>query len=467
MLLHQYDPFTTSITAASTAGPGNTADLVLDVVKIGTDTSGILTLTTPDNPGGVPMASATVAGAPLPAPSMGVSSLAIAMQGLAKTLSQCFALPVAQRALERDTSIPEALGGSSVTRAAAPCEALTDPGFLHNGFNAGQYFYSSFTSNSMTGAQFSVPQVMQLIPGGIGGRDAAIINARFLDANGLAGNYITVAVNKATGTSTPNWVVYGNQHPVNVQVRSSIRRQQQMAPVTQPAFAAASLSTYQTGIEVFINKDGPGSTNLTAARVTGPGLPPKGLILNRPIASAEPQQSWLNIADKSGGDPGVVAGQRTNCNCDIFFLQRTQDVAGAGASTVRSNPNNANSNSGQFVDWAHPLDYGAATGTPSNEFVPFDKIVAGATYKVELFYGGSSTPTHTFNKTLLSPIIPATQGAKLAWNAPAQAALDLLDPTNALAAAASALTVSWIQHPAAEQIRLAQIFARSSTGTVN
>lgn len=464
-----YDPFATNITAASTGGPGNTADLVLDVVRIGTDGSGNLTLGTVDSTSVVAMATATQAGTPLAAANASVSSLAAAMLGLAQTFRDCFALPTAQRVLARDTTIPYSQGGSTVTQVAPACRPLVDATFLQNGFNAGQYFYGNLTSDTMTGAQFSVPQIMQFfVKSSIDGLDIGVVNIRFIDANGNAGNYITVEADKGTGTATPNWVLYGNHHPVDMLVRASIRLLQQQADTTMAPFnATAPQSTFQTGIEFYVDKNGPGSINLTAARVTGPGLPASGLVLNRPIPAQEAQQSWLNIADKFGGDPAVVASQQTNCNCDIFWLQRTQGIAGAAASAIRNNPNGGNSNNTQYVQWAHPLDYGAAPGTPSDQYVPFASFAAGAPYKVELFYGGSGTPTYTFFKTLLSPVIPATRGAQLAWNAPTLATLALLDPSNALAAAAPSFPVSWMQNPSAEQIRLVQIFGGNGPTTVS
>ncbi|MEP7301877.1 MAG: hypothetical protein ABI699_10145 [Caldimonas sp.] len=464
-----YDPFTTRITAASTAGAGNTVDLVLDVVKVGTDSTGNLTLGTIDNPSGVAMASASQAGTPLPATDPAVSSLALGMQALGQAFEQCFALPVAQRALATDTTIPYSMGGSSVTQAAAACQPIADDAFRQNGFDAGQIYYGILTSDSMTGAKFSVPQVMQFLPKASTsfGYDTAIVNIRYVDANGIAGNSITLAADKGTA-ATPHWLLYGNQQPINMVVRASIRRQQQQAPVTQAPFnTTATLGTFQSGIELFVDKDGPGSTNLSAVRVKGPGLPASGLLLNRPIASAEAQQSWLNIADKSGADPGVVATRRTNCSCDIFYLQRTQDVSGAGATALRSNPNGGNANAGQFVYWAHPLDYGAAAGTSSDIYVPLASLAPGASYQVEVFYGDSGMPTYAFSKTLLSPVIPATRGVFLPWNTPSPATLDILDPANPLAAATTAFSVGWTQNPSAEQIRLAQAFTYNGANVVN
>lgn len=465
-----YNPFTTSITAASTAGAGNTADLVLEVVKVGTDITGHTTLSTSDNPAGVVMATATQAGTTLPAANASTTSLATAVQALAMKFEQCFALPTAQRVLATDTTIPATQGGPKVTQLAPACASLTDPAFLQNGFSAGQNYYGIFTSDSMTNAKFSVPQVMQFIAKANGdvGFDAAIVNIRYVDGAGIAGNTITLAVDKGTGTATANWVLYGNQAPVNVLARATIRQQQQQADVTVAPFnTTASFATYQTGLEFYISKDGPGSAGLTTARVRGPGLPAAGVIFNRPIATSEAQQSWLNIADKFGGDPAVVATQKTNCDCDVFWLQRTQGITGAGATAIRSNPNGGNGNNSQFVYWAHPLDYGAPLGTPSDQYVPFASILVGSTYRVELFYNNSATPTYTLNKTLLSAVIPATRGSFLPWNAPTQATLDILNPANALAAAAASFTVGWTQNPSAEQIRLAQIFTFNSAGTVN
>ena len=465
-----YNPFTTSITAASTAGAGNTADLVLDVVKVGTDAAGRITLGTIDNPAGVAMASSTQTGTVLPAVSTDIAALSAKAQSLSAGFNQCFALTPAQRVLASDVTIPAARGGSTATSLAPACSSLFDPAYLHNGFIAGQAFYGALTSTAMTGAQFSVAEVMLLVPAAPGDLpyDAAVLNIRYVDASGNAGNFITVAANKGTGTAVADWLLYGNQQPVNTLLRASIRQQQQQAPVTQAPFStSAPLSTYQTGIEFYIDKNGPGSTSLSAARVTGPGLPTAGIVLNRPTAAFESQQSWLNIASKSGGSPALLATQPNNCNCDIFWLQRTQGITGAAATTVRNNPNGANANSSAFLDWAHPLDYGAATGTPSDQYVPFAQFAPGARYKFELFYDGSATPTYTFSKTLLTRVVPATRGTFLAWNAPTPATLDALDPTHVLAGAASSFSLAWAQNPAAEQVRLAQMFTGSGGTSVN
>jgi hypothetical protein len=89
-----YNPFTTSITAATASGTGNTADMVLDVVKVVTDpATGKLALSTVDNPTPFVLATATTAGPAMPTPAAGVSTLSQAAQIAAKAFTACFALP--------------------------------------------------------------------------------------------------------------------------------------------------------------------------------------------------------------------------------------------------------------------------------------------------------------------------------------------------------------------------------------
>lgn len=460
-----YDPFSTRITAASTAGAGNTADLVLDVLKVGTDAAGNTTLGTVDNPAGVAMATAAGTGSTLAAAPAAVAALSTAGRALALAFEQCFALPVAQRVMATDDSIAAHLGGPKVTRAHARCEGLTDPAFLHNGYSAGQLYHGLLTSEAMTGARFSAPEVMLYTPAAQSrnGLDTAVLNIRYLDAGQQPGHTVAVAVNKA-GTGAPNWVLLGNQAPVDVAVRSTISRLQFVGPAK--ASITGSAGHYASGIEFFIRKDGPGSAGLTTARVTGPGLPAAGLMLNRPLAAYEAQQSWLNIVDKRAVDPAEVATRRQAAGSDIFWLARTQDLRGSGATTLADNPNGATVFN-TAMQWAHPLDYGAAPGQSALEYLPFAQMTRGASYTVELFYDGSATPRHTLHKTLLSPVIPATRGVALAWNTPNADLLAVLDVTSGALPGAVRYEFSWTQHAAAEQVGSTQLFSSNNAVVVN
>lgn len=460
-----YNPFSTHITAASNAGAGNTADLVLDVVKVGTDAAGRPTLGTADNPAGVTMATATSRASALPAPSSAVAALSGAARAMALAFEQCFGLPVSQRVLSSNAGMAASEGGASVTSMHARCSGLADAGFLHNGYRFGQLYYGLLTSEAMSGARFNVPEVMQFTAAASSrnGLDTAIINLRYLDAAGQPGNSINVAVNKGSAQA-PNWVLLGNQAPVDVAVRSAVQRVQYVGPAKANNTGVAG--QFLSGIEVFVRKDGPGSSGLTAARVTGPGLPGAGLVLNRPLAAYEAQQSWMNIVDKVGTDPALVATRRVAAGGDIFWLARTQDLAGAGATTLADNPN-ANSGLNLSAQWAHPLDYGALPGQSADQYVPFGSLTAGASYKVELFYDGSATPRHTFYKSLLSPVIPATRGVALAWNAPGADLLAILDVSGGTLTGAASYSFSWTQNPAAEQVASTQLFSASNGVTVN
>src|SRR4051812_17067209 len=151
-----YDPFATSITAATAANTGNTADLVLDVVKLVTDpASGKLALTTIDNPTPILLATATTSGATVAAPDPAVSSLSQATQLVAAKFTECFALPTAQRAVHVTTR-PQSEGGPEVDEVGEACENFvsdsTNAGgidYLHNGYYAGQQFYGILTSDQM------------------------------------------------------------------------------------------------------------------------------------------------------------------------------------------------------------------------------------------------------------------------------------------------------------------------------
>lgn len=455
-----YDPFSTPITAATGSQAGNTADKVIETLRFA-NVNGVATVATIDNPAGaVALAGATTANpAPLPAPSDAVVSLSDALRLLSTALTTCFALPVAQRVVTADATIPAAMGGPSVTVVAAACEDITHDDYLLNGYSAGQQFYGLLNDSAMVGATFNPPEIMRFIDDtSATDADRVVVNLRYTDANGVAGNFITVG-RKFPGSSTParqtDWWLYGNQQPVDTNIQAFVRRNEQLAPNPGIApFANASTSRYESGLNLYVNKDGPNSTGLRAARVKGPGLPPAGVVLTRPDPAVCTEQSWLNIRRKDGNTDPAAATFASAGN--IFRLQRTVGLTGADATTVRPNPNAGNTNSTAFPDWAHPLDYGAVAG--ATNYVDFSELSANILYTFEIFYDGETTARHTFSKTLLSPVIPSTRGGHLQWIALTQATLGYLDPVNALAAAQPSMTLNWTANPYAETVRSAAVY---------
>jgi hypothetical protein len=449
-----YDPFTTPIVAATPTRAGNTADLVVELLRF-TVVNGVPQISVLGSPGfTVPLADANTVDPPvLPAVSSAALELAGSLNLFSQAYKSCFDLPVASRVLAVDTSIPAAQGGRLVTQMAPQCQQLAHPTYLSNGYVWGQRMVNLLQAGSMVGARFNLPEVMLVLDDtSLADNDRAVLNIRYVDANGVAGNLIEV-VQKLPGTATAtrptDWWIYGNRDPVDSAVRSYVRRSEQRAPNPGVApFANASNSRFESGIEVFINKDGPGSTDLRAARVRGPGLPPPGLVYTRPDPALISDGNWLTIKNKTGLTDPASAGFSNVSN--IFMLHRTVGLTGVESITTRPNPNAGIGNSSQFVDWAHPLDYGAAVGTPTLAYIDFAALKAHNVYTIELFYVGETAPRHVINKRMLTPVTPATFAGNLEWLTLTESTVDLLRPAHPLAAPQSTVSLSWIANPFAE-----------------
>lgn len=468
-----YNPFSTSIVAATASGVGNTADQLLDIVKVVTNpATGKLALATVDNPTPVDLATASSSGTPLAKPADGVASLPQGAQLMAKALNACFAIPTAQRVLSTDTTVPASAGGPDITSAAAACQDIAADSsnaahvdFLHNGYSSGQFFYGLLTSDAMNGAQFSMPEIMAFYPAASSSdTDRAVVNIRYLDANGNPGNIITVAQNisnSSTAERPTTWWLVGNQHSADVSIRLQVRRVEQL----NPSFSATDnrMSTFQTGISVNANARGPGSVSgqdtLQLVRVSGPGLPGNGnpgtgLVYTAAVPQNQSTMDLLNkagVIDSTNNAFGARCGNGTTYNCPNLWFARTAGISGAAATTLTTNP--ANSSWVQQNDGADPK-----------------LVVKGARYKVELFYGSDpahiTNPTNpvVFHKTLLSDLVQAGQAVNLPWNTPGQQTFRALDPNGGLTGAQASLPVDWAQNAAAQQIGGVQ-FVTDSAGS--
>ncbi|CAJ0854146.1 hypothetical protein R77567_00884 [Ralstonia sp. LMG 32965] len=454
-----YDPFATSISAATASGVGNTADQILDVVTVSKDpATGQLRLGTVDGTP-VPLATATGGGSTLPAPASNVSSLPQGAQALANALTACFALPASQRVLGTDFTVPATQGGPKVTSLAPACQNIaSDPSnaggiaFLHNGYAFGQWFLGYLMSDSMTGAKFSVPEVMAFYPAGSPSSptyDTAILNTKFVDASGNPGNIIVLARYIASGTSAAhpsNWWVVGNQQPVEINERLQVRRVEQV----NPNFAGTSANSnnyshFQTGIQFWINAKGPGSVNnngnLNFVRVTGPGLPTNGLVYIAPTGdSNEPTQVYMDVSNKSGTVPATTRcsnGGTATYNCPNFWFARTVGLTGSAATTLAA----------PRSDFSNPVWAQASDSLDPNP------VVKNARYQFELFYGSQTTPDRVYHKTLLTDLVQATQAVNLPWNTAGNQTLAALNPSNAATnGVLSSLALDWAQNPSAQQI---------------
>ncbi len=451
-----YDPFTTQIVAATPTQGGNTADQLLETLRI-TTVAGETRIATVDNPAAsVPLAGATTTPPQLPAPSPTLLSLNDSMRLVVNNLSECFALPVGTRVLSVDNGISANDGGRSVTAMAPACQKVAHPDYLTSGLRFGQRYYSLLNEPAMVGAQFMPAEIMLFIEDATtADNDVAVLNIRYVDANGVIGNLIEVArklPGSATAANPSDWWLHGNRRPVDASIRAFTRRQEQLAPNPGTApFANAGASRYEAGLEIFINKDGPGSSGMRAARVFGPGLPPAGLVYTRPNAAIVTDQNWMNLRRKDGLTDAASATPAGDVG-NIFRLQRTQGLVGA----VQPNPNAGNGNNSQFPNWAHPLDYGAPVG--ATNYIDFAQLGAFNVYTFEVYYDGETAPRHTFTARTLTAVVPATYATNLRWHSLTAATLGFLTPGDPLAAAQTTVGLAWNADPFAETVGSAGVY---------
>lgn len=462
-----YDPFSTPIVAATPNQPGNTADHVLEMLRF-SNVNGVNRIGTIDNPGGVVMAG-TSSGPVLPAPSPGAMALGSTMQQMTNAFNACFALTVSQRVLAFDTNIPATQGGPEVTSLGAACQNILHAQYLNSGYRSGQRYYGALRDNAMTGATFALPEIMLFRDDTTAAdNDIAVLNFRLVDANGVSNNFIEVA-RKLPGSATvqhaSEWWLHGNRSVIDSSVRPVVRRSEQLVPAPGVApFQNTGASRFEVGLDLFINKDGPNSTGLRAVRVTGPGLPPPGIVLTRPNPAIVTDQTWMNIRRKDGlTDPASATFSGNNGN--QFLLQRTQAISGPNAVLVRPTPNAGNNDNTTFPNWAHPLDYGLPAGTA--DYINFAQLAAGAVYTYEYFYDGETAPRYIDAKTILAPVTPSTYAVNLQWIELTAETRRYLSPTDPLAQPLTGMNLTWIANPFAETAASAGVYTFNGSQVVN
>ncbi|MBB1634335.1 hypothetical protein [Cupriavidus sp. UME77] len=450
-----FDPVTTPIVA----GSGQGADRLLDNIRVTAapydDGSGnpprmVLMLSNPLAPAAapVPLGSKGDTASVKPVPASTVSGVDFtATAGIGKQLQACFSHPVSERAISVDKSIPLASGGPEVTKRHADCELVPiEAGFINSGYRPWQYFYATMTGENMTGAKFSAPELMIYAPAT--GGDLIALNIKYVDNTGAGGNYILNARKQADG----KWALTGNSRNVEVSVRPVVRRSEELVPTPETGvFWYSGASRFQTGLNIFVNRAGPGSTDLRAVRVKGYGLPAAGVVLSQPGTATCSDQTWFNIANKTGNinisDAGVDGAQYGS----VFWLQRTRDIQGANATVIRPNPFASDlAKANQTANWSHPGDFGAVAGATS--YIDFSKLGAWTRYTFEFFYKDETTPSRVLSAPIVSPVIPAAAGASLEWTPIDAATRDLLAPASTAAGSASTMTLSWTPNLLAEPV---------------
>lgn len=428
-----YDPFTTNITAASSTQLGNTADHVLDVIKISKTSNNALAFSTITDATPIQMATAATAGSSVAATTSSISDLSQGAVLAAQAFNRCFALPVATRV---------SLSNGSITAIASECQSIvtssnipTDaPAFKHNGYNAYQAFYNFLTSDSMTGAKFSVPEIMAVYPAANSNqRDKAAINIRYIDNQGIPANYITVA-QRFPGSSTTsrpsNWWITGNQWNYDISIQVELNKLRD--------FYTPEGSYYKSGLSFHVKANGsaPLASTFDSVLVTGRGLPTNGLWLVRSVSG---YTDWLVISKNRLGAPQDLSSLEQVCNaCVTFWMSKTNGITGTAATALSTN------NSSQ-LNWAQAGD-GAYTGAVESK-----RPLKGDKYIFSMYKNGALVATEF--RLLATDLTSAANMNYLYWHTPGVNTVAAFDLSNSsLAGQQTRMAVDWIIDPRAEFI---------------
>ena len=474
-----FNPFTTPFVARSAGVVGGAGDKLLDIVNIEltatADGSPALAMSNRfDAAAPILLAAAGTVSPPTVASVVATGFTIAELDFAAKEFEKCFAVPKASRVL--GTALAPAVPFSKVTSVAPECQnfasstgktgAGTD--FKNFGYSAEEYFYGMLTNTDMDGAKFNLPEMMRFISR-TDGKDEAVLNIKFRDKNGNAANRILLA-KKFPGSDASSgrnagtdWWLYGNQRVVEAYIQSYVSRRVQMAPnagMSGP-FANQATSRYQTGVNIFINRFGPGSANLRYMRVKGPGLPTGGLVYAQPpVFCGSDSTTLLSILNKTGTIP-VGTAQTTNVG-NLFVLQRTKLD---GSPYAMPSQSIAAPTGGQIVlGSAHPADYGKVM--PSGNFIDFSTLPAWTSYTFELFYNAELTPSVTFSASIVTPVQAAAVGLSQQWQDFSSDSLQYLDPSLARAAAQPKFDISWTRNVYADRVSSLGIYTGTSSGGV-
>lgn len=427
-----YDPFTTSITAATAGQIGNTADQVLDVIKIARTSDMKLAFSTIADPTPIQMATDTAQGSSVAAPPASIGDLSKGTFALAQAFNTCYALTTSKRATVSN--------GLIVDRAPECKNLITSldnpkgaPEFLHNGYGSNDANSNLLTNDSMTGAKFSVPEIMSYYPKkDSNSRDKAVINIRFIDNKGIAGNRIAFMQNFENSSSTAfpsNWWITGNQSKYDVGVIPEIRKVKD--------WLYANSDTYQSGFhfEIYADSSAPLSSTFNNVLVTGRGLPTTGLWMVRSVSG---YTGSFVVARSRASIPQPLSALVQTCNdCDNFWMSHTAGITGTSASTLKSNDD--------WYTWAKKSE-GAYDGT-----VESSRPIKGDIYTFRLYKDQSLVATET--RALLDDVTSATNMQYLPWHISGPNTAAAFDIANtALNGLQTSVLLDWINNPNAEPI---------------
>jgi hypothetical protein len=194
--------------------------------------------------------------------------------------------------------------------------------------------------------------------------------------------------------------------------------------------------------------NGPGSkladgSILSAVRVTGSGLP--SVVHIPPVQSG---QTWMDISNKAG-DVAAAASRRCGAtvpttgavysNCPYLWKSRSTAVVPSAAAPVKRLPTATEGSCGSSPTATTTPNQTCAWGSTRAATDITATLVQNVPITVEVFYGGRTTPTCTYTKTLNAGLVDVTKAASTAW-----VALDSTSLVNARPAAGQTLQATTV-----------------------
>lgn len=199
--------------------------------------------------------------------------------------------------------------------ASASCAGISPLAYKHDSVNFQTHMFSDTGEGNSVGSVFEYPKIMSI--NASAASTSAVVELRWYQPltqtthSRLAifrdlGESGRLQDNKVASATGSTWWLYGNQRDLEIRIEPRLTRYENMNTKTQGTSPSALFS----GIHILINnyKQVNGSwvsTNIMAAKVTGPGLPASGLVL-APVDPTLYSSPYLGILNRTGEMPSKL-----------------------------------------------------------------------------------------------------------------------------------------------------------------
>ena len=444
--INNYDPFVSTIVAATSAQTGNKADLVLDTLKISKNGKQDYVFHSIGNTEAIKMATKTDSGSPVFAPTVdNFDGLSAFLKNSAAKFNACAALPSNQRIKRNAQGVFQSIDSKCLTMVSVAEPISGVPDFKHHAQSIDWFFWDwlgdGINKDVWINGIFMPPEIMAFCKANTNcnrtsrfdvryPRDRAWINIKLKDSGGNNPlNFITVAQNYGS-PDQPNWQITGDQSDADHQIKAGLWRVEDWTPLhgqqncdnsaTPPPPSNASVR-FKVTLEPRIDKYMPNSDQFDAVKVEGPGLPSTGLWYHK-----EANSSLFTMAKERTVYPTVngyktaeQGGQTVTftpvCQGCLSFVM---GIATSATDLAQPNPNQSNIK--QYALGASEGSYNGQDDSlrpKAGDFYKFSAYKLGVLYRVEY-------------ERLLSDLQDPRLGNKVLWMTPGSDILAALDSRN-------------------------------------